>query len=742
MKETIGARGAAGRLHRPRRAWRWPGWALGGWAALVNVLLAVRARYGAAAARWAARAGQVVTLVAVAAAVIWPAPVTSDELPGVFPIGWQQSDLFLSHWPAALLLKRTVAQAHRLPLWNPYYGGGRPLAADPLAALFYPPTQLANLLPLRDYFLAIFLGHLLLAGLGMLLLARVALGLPRLPALLAAVAFMATPRLIGHVGAGHVTMVQAVAWLPWLALAAWATVRRPARWWPALAACLALLLLAGHPQVAYYGGLLLAGLAVWLLARRWRALGRRAALAAALGLGAAGVAGGCLAAVHLLPLMEFTARSTRQLAVPVPDAYPLPDFLRALVGIMRPSKVPHEDILTPGIAVLPLVALGVAARWRKGLPLLLAVVVAAALAMGQASALYHLAARVLPDFDKFRGLSRIWFLGLVPIALLAGLGADALLAGIRRFSARGALAAGLLVLLVVGVDLVHTDQPYNHVATVRPEVQTSDLAREAAKIAGTGRIYGVQRNMEQLSAVTLNARLAGAWDPLLIESYAQFMQRAGGYTFQGYQLSIPPYEVSDPGYPTSVDAQPNAELLGLMHVSIILSRYQLTDPRLMEVGQWDGAYVYQNFADAGPAYLVLPAPDGTPPAIANVSRLTVPVRADQPSPERATFAFTAPSDSYLVIADPAFPGWVARLDGRPVHLDALDGVLPAVRVGPGQHTVTYAYEPRGLSIGATLALLALLACLGWAVGYAVWERRARAASRSLSSREVEPAATR
>ncbi|HEX5505078.1 MAG TPA: YfhO family protein [Thermomicrobiales bacterium] len=733
MKETIGARGApgraGGRLRGPRRAWHWPGWGLGVWAALVNGLLGLRARYGAAVARWAARAGQAATLVAVAVAVLWPAPITADELPGVFPIGWQQSDLLISHWPAALLLKRTVAEAHRLPLWNPYYGGGRPLAADPLAALFYPPTQLVNLFPLRDYFLAIFLGHLLLAGLGMLLLARVALRLPRLPALLAAVAFMATPRLIGHVGAGHVTMVQAVAWLPWLALAAWATARRPARWWPALAACLALLLLAGHPQVAYYGGLLLVGLAVWLLARRWRALGRRAALAAALGLGAAGVAGVCLAAVHLLPLMEFTARSTRQLAVPVADAYPLPDFFRALVGIMRPSKVPHEDILTPGLAVLPLVALGVAARWRKGLPLLLAVVLAAGLAMGQASPLYHLAARVLPDFDKFRGLSRIWFLGLLPLALLAGLGADALLAGIRRFSARGALVAGLLVLLVVGVDLVHTDQPYNHVATVRPEVRQSDLAREAATIAGSGRIYGVQRNLEQLGAVTLDARLADAWDPLLIESYAQFMQRAGGYTFAGYQLAIPPYEVSDPGYPTSTQAQPDATLLGLLHVSVVLSRYQLTDPRFMEVGQRDGAYIYQNLADAGPAYLVLPAPDGAPPAIATLSRLTVPVRADQPSPERATFTFTAPSDAYLVIADPAYPGWVANLDGHPVRLDTLDGALPAVRVGPGQHTVTYAYEPRSLYLGAALALLALLAALGWVAGYAVWARR-RARDRS------------
>lgn len=81
-------------------------------------------------------------------------------------------------------------------------------------------------------------------------------------ALAAAFAFMGAPRLLGHLGAGHLTMIQAAAWFPWLALACWGTVRRPRRWTPALALCLALLVLAGHPQLAYYGVLLVVALAL------------------------------------------------------------------------------------------------------------------------------------------------------------------------------------------------------------------------------------------------------------------------------------------------------------------------------------------------------------------------------------------------------------------------------------------------------------------------------------------------
>src|SRR5205823_12926618 len=102
-------------------------------------------------------------------------------------------------------------------------------AADPLAALFYPPTHLVHFLSLRDYYLVLIMGHLVFAGLGMLFLARRAVGLARFPALVAAVSFMATPGLISHLGAGHVTILQTVAWLPWLARACWGAVRAPRR---------------------------------------------------------------------------------------------------------------------------------------------------------------------------------------------------------------------------------------------------------------------------------------------------------------------------------------------------------------------------------------------------------------------------------------------------------------------------------------------------------------------------------
>ena len=115
---------------------------------------------------WLPAVGQLATLVVVAVALLMPAPFIQNQLPAA----WSASDLTTSHWSTALLIQRTFAQEHRLPLWNPYFGGGEPLAADPLAALFYPPTHLVHFLSLRDYYLVLIMGHLVFAGLGMLFL--------------------------------------------------------------------------------------------------------------------------------------------------------------------------------------------------------------------------------------------------------------------------------------------------------------------------------------------------------------------------------------------------------------------------------------------------------------------------------------------------------------------------------------------------------------------------------------------
>ena len=646
---------------------------------------------------------QLTILVLVAALLLYPAPFRQYQLPAT----WQGSDLMTSHWPTALLIQHTFLQGYHLPLWNPYFAGGQPLIADPLAALFYPPTYLVLFFSLRNYYLILIMGHLIFAGLGMLLLARYAAGLSRFPALVAAICFMATPRLISHLGAGHITLLQTVAWYPWLALACWATVRDPLRRSPLLGICIALTILAGHPQMAYYGLLMTAGLACWLLVQRWRLEGLRALLLSMAGLMVAAALGLLLASIHLLPLMQFTALSTRQLSVYSTDAYPLHSFLHALIVQPSAADSAWEGMISPGPVVLALALFAVTIQWRKTWPLLLGIVLVALLAMGYSSLFYRLVAPTLPYLDRFRAPARIWFVALMIIALLAGISSEALLRATRQLSFREAMMSSSLVILLVALPLIISDLGYAKVGDTRVVTQPSQLALTAARLAGTGRIYGVQRNLPQLDAVELQVPFADGWNPLMIESYVSYMDRAGGYPADGYQLTIPPFY--------SPSAKLNRALLDLMNVSVVVSQNPLPDHHLVLAAKVDGAYVYKNTANAGPAYLVAPGLHGNPPPLDQMQRLTDNARIISQTTDQQDFSFSSSKTAYLVIAMPAFPGWSAELDGRPVTVQQIAGILSAIKVGPGMHTLRYTYTPSSLYLGVLLSASGLLVVLAWLI---------------------------
>jgi hypothetical protein len=125
------------------------------------------------------------------------------------------SDLATSHYPNALFLRRALQEWHTIPLWSPAILSGYPLAADPLSGLWYPPGWLALLLPLPFGFNLLVALHLVLGGAGMYSLLRQQ-GLGHPAALLGGLAFEFMPKLFAHYGAGHLTLLYAVPWTPWL----------------------------------------------------------------------------------------------------------------------------------------------------------------------------------------------------------------------------------------------------------------------------------------------------------------------------------------------------------------------------------------------------------------------------------------------------------------------------------------------------------------------------------------------
>ena len=354
---------------------------------------------------------------------------------GLVVAGYDTQTYFYPYWAAAFEALRSA----RIPLWNPDLFMGAPFLANPQAAVFYLPNWLLlGLSPERAMSAALLL-HVGWAALGTLLLARTAWRVGWAAATTGAAVFAFGGYFVAQ--SGHVNQVSATAWLPWLLLALDRGVAGERRAWVALPPVTALMILAGHPQVAYMS--LLFGL---VYAITMGSAGGKTPLGGRLkgaGFGlllwaTAGASGALLAAVQLLPTLELSHHGIRSGGLPLPEAasFSLPgeEFLQAVLPTFTALPSSTEFVAHIGVSGIILAVLGTAARPRGARTALLLATLAGTLllAVGPATPLFAVAHRLVPGFDSFRVPPRWLLLGILAGALLAAQGVESL--GRSQFS--------------------------------------------------------------------------------------------------------------------------------------------------------------------------------------------------------------------------------------------------------------------------------------------------------------------
>ena len=386
------------------------------------------------------------------------------------------SDLLITHWPNAAFLRRSLLEWGQIPLWNPTILSGAPFFADPLSGLWYPPLWLAVWLPPALAFNLLFYLHLVWAGLGTWQLGR-RLGLDHPAASLAGLAFSGGPKLIGHVGLGHLTLVLAVCWTPWVLLAvdsAARAVQAPSQSRlraAALAGGAAGLVFLIDPRWFPYVMLIAVPYATWVASHSHtlavgdgknsprreggRALGNRdggAFVAWRRGLGSLVVGG--LASVGVsaglaLPLAEFVRLSTRAgLSVAESAVASLP--LEKLPNLLAPDFGAWPEWQTyAGAVVLFLAAVALVFDWRRSAFWGAVAAIALLIAMGAGSPLYSILRSLVPGFAQLRVPPRSLFLCAFALDLLAGYGLQRLLS--EELSERHLLGVGSSIAAVTAL---------------------------------------------------------------------------------------------------------------------------------------------------------------------------------------------------------------------------------------------------------------------------------------------------
>jgi uncharacterized membrane protein YfhO len=58
------------------------------------------------------------------------------------------------------------------------------------------------------------------------------------------------------------------------------------------------------------------------------------------------------------------------------------------------------------------------------------------------------------------------------------------------------------------------------------------------------------------------------------------------------------------------------------------------------------------------------------------------------------------------------PGWHATIDGKPLSLEPLSGIMLQARIPPGRHVIQLHYWPTAFSVGLVVALVSAIVLAG------------------------------
>jgi hypothetical protein len=652
-------------------------------------------------------------------------------------------------------------QLGHLPLWNPHAFAGQPFAGDPQSGVLYPPALLSyGLLDPAHALVALTTFHYLIAVLGAYLCARL-LGVNRLGAVYAALAYGVSGQIFARVQA--LGLLSGAAWIPLCIAAAVLVSRRKARVGPELALLafvLCMLALTGSQQITAVTGIACV-LVIWL------EHGRRGL---AIGL-AAGALAMLLAAVALLPRLEFVRLSVA--ADGVVDSvggHLVPSDIRTLYGPfgshLSEVATVYAGAFTPALALFALwkrlgqirvpIVLGVFGLvWATGLaglvlrfvPLIkgisahesvralplavLAMALLAGMALGREGS--------RPPVLLLLGMTLVLAAAVAPHELakpklLAGIAATAIALWLLRLPWFPRALASLLLIGALAGDIAWHD--YTQVNTRQERARWEPAARTFPPPPPTARFLLARRKAEgpfrfawlttrdtrvhqlrygraapeqelllNMAATRYGLDDVSGYDPVHLDTFSAYLRRSNNYV----------------GLDRHFEWVRIPETAKLRRLGV---RYYVAQPGSQPK---DLPVVYRS-----KNAVIVEDRDAQPIARLNLSDgQIVPARVLARQADKVVIQTSNKISGRLVLADPAYPGWKVTVDGHSEKSLVQRGIFRAVDVPGGRHTVVWTFDPPRLRYGAYISVLTLLGLIGICFVPQLRRRRARRAAAAV-----------
>ena len=581
-----------------------------------------------------------------------------------------------------LQLARREMAAGRLPLWNPYQDGGVPLLGNSISALGSPLLWPALAFGVRPGWNVSLLLRVLLAAAAAFLWLRDR-GRSRPAAGLGALAFALSSPFIAWLE--HPQTLSAAA-VPLLLLFGGRLAERPTRGdFAGLVVATFVVLSGGHPETALMAALLAAAYAACrggtLAAIRWPT--------------AAALLGGALAAPLLLPFLEYYVRSAARLGEGRhPAVLPL-IALRRFVLPDDPYSHPIAAAAAVSLAVLFLVPFGLRGLRRDserqfwaGSALILLVIAYGgplAQALAEGTNLY---------------LSRVLLFLPLAFGFLAAAGLDDLLLRAEHAGRGAAARAGACALAGLAALELLVFAGHVHAVTQAPVLTPiTPLLARLREEAGPYRVLPLHTFLPANTATDLQLEDLRGYDALAPSDWRARRREVGRFRdLPNVTDVIEPWDLAPGG--AALDTWSVKYLL--LHPQFAFGAPELNARLgldLVEVYSGPDGRILVN-RRAKPRVRLEGAPGNALLVGRTATRWTM--RTESGAPSR------------LVVANPMFPGWRAKVDETPSTIESKAGDLTRIPLPAGTHEVVLEYRPSSFRLGLGIAALGAVLALATA----------------------------
>jgi hypothetical protein len=587
---------------------------------------------------------------------------------------------------------------------------------------------------------------------------------------MAAIAFCGAPKLVGHIGLGHLGLVSAVCWTPWILF----TLRKSiininanfhrSYYYAALAGGLLAVIFIADPRWLIPASLLafcfiLASFSHtdFTLRDHGRSLLIIIVLMAVLFL--------TISAVVSIPLTEFTLHSTRNALDPlVPGSYELP--AAKLFGFILPDFggwaewMTYSGILVIFLAILaPFHPKSWTVFWWG------AAVLGVLVALGSQTPIYEILLRLLPGARLLRVPPRLLFMTSFALAVLSGYGLEALVkppAGKRRkvfnlviasfwlfvlllsagvgyiaFETSGDGTSGealpflipfLISLVSLGlliaiysqerrpdwfgyalIGLVVVDLVLINTSLLESRELNPERVERANEIKAINLGVGGRFYSPSYGITQLEAAEAG----LELADGVNPLQLTSYWEFMSKTVGFPidVYSVSIPPYPEGQPELPGTfdldlKRLGWLGVSTIVSSYPIKNEELILQTVEEDLYVYMN-PRSRPLAWIQEFPDRIYGDWRPVNDISL---------SRNSLELNVQGPGTLVMSEVSYPGWQVFVDDQPAQLEKIENLFRAISLPSGNHQVRLVYRPTTVYAGVMITIFGIV-CL-----YLLWRR--------------------